>query len=471
MIKKITASIIVVLMVLCALPISANVITEEGKLPFSDAQSGWFVPAVEFCYVNGIMSGKSEHAFDPKGNTTREQMMTVLSMLDEDSWVYPQCSFEDVKEGAWYAPYVNKAVAKGYTSGISDTLFGIGKTLTRQEAVTLMYNYTVSSDREAPVNGDLNVFSDVSDVADWALDSFGWAVGKSIIAGSNGRLNPRNPITRAELAQMIKGFGEAVVFADCDHSFTEESCTLSAQCTLCGLKKGLPAGHSCPILNCTVGSQCDSCGEFISPKGHVYEGADCTKPMTCSVCNGRTGEIFGHTTDCGVCARCGIEIFENSYDKFVYYMEEKGMTDASWPGCKFLMANVTHPDGGTSTQYVKHYRTMDRTVFEIIYRFAGSNHTVRTTITMDFKPGSTYHVESYYSKTGDLQHADYYGSGNITAAGASFKLEGYSGDSAYRKQFEDVTKGTLLLNLDASNTLIKKYTGVSMSDFGFTDFN
>ncbi|MBQ3183010.1 MAG: S-layer homology domain-containing protein, partial [Clostridia bacterium] len=102
MIKKISVLVIVFLMLLSTLPINAFVITEEAKLPFADTRSGWFVPAVEFCYANSIMSGKSATVFDPKGNTNREQMMTVLSMLDGDGETYPQCSFTDVKQNVWY---------------------------------------------------------------------------------------------------------------------------------------------------------------------------------------------------------------------------------------------------------------------------------------------------------------------------------------------------------------------------------
>ena len=451
-------------MLLTALPINAYVITEEARLPFGDTQSGWFVPAVEFCYANGIMSGKSRTSFDPKGNTTREQMMTVLSMLDGEGTEYPQCSFTDVKEGVWYTPYVNKAVAKGYTKGISETLFGIGKTLTRQEAVTLIYNFTLSSGKERPTDADLSVFADTADVADWAVDAFGWAVGKNIIAGNNGKLDPRSSITRAELAQVIKTFCEKVLYSECEHQFTEAGCTVSSECTLCGMKSGMPKGHRCPVLNCTEGSLCADCGKMIAPKGHRFEGADCTKPMICSVCGETSGDKMGHTTDRGVCARCGIEIFENSYDKFVYYITERGMTDGN---IRYLKANVTHTDGNTSTQYVKYDPATGKTALEIIYKFTGRDISVRTVIYMTGMAES-YTVESYYS-TG--ANTPYYGSGKITAANAELVLSSFNGNSSNRTQFESVAKNTALLCLDASNTLIKNHTGVSMSDFGFDAFN
>ncbi len=464
MIKKFSAAAIVFIMLLTALPVNAYVITEEAELPFRDTRSGWFVPAVEFCYSNGIMSGKSKTSFDPKGNTTREQMMTVLSMLDGDETEYPQCSFADVKEGAWYTPYVNKAVAKSYTSGISETMFGIGKTLTRQETVTLMYNFCLSSGKECPVDGDLSVFSDAENVADWAVNAFSWAVGKGIIAGNNGRLIPRDSITRAELAQVIKTFCENVLYVDCEHIFTEASCTEPAECTLCGVKNGMPKGHKCPVLNCTEGSLCENCGEMIAPKGHRFEGADCNKPMKCSVCGASSGSALGHTTDRGVCSRCGREIFKDKYDKLTYHISERGMTDGS---IKYFEADVTHTDGNTSTQYVKYDPATGKTTLEIIYKFTGRDISVRTVIYMTGISDS-YTVESYYSVGANTP---YYGSAKMTASDNGLKLTSFSGSSSYRTQFESVAKNTALLCLDASNRIIKTYTGLSMSDFGFVAFN
>lgn len=464
MTKKILALVTVILMLVGALPINAYVITEESKLPFCDTQSGWFVPAIGFCYVNGIMSGKSKTSFDPKGNTTREQMMTVLSMLDGDDTEYPQCSFTDVREGVWYTPYVNKAVAKEYTKGISETLFGIGKTLTRQEAVTLMYNFSLSSGKESPADGDLSLFTDTADVADWAVDAFCWAVGKNIIAGNNAKLDPRSSITRAELAQVIKTFCENVLYSECEHIFTEALCTVSAECTLCGMKSGMPKGHRCPVLNCTEGSQCTDCGKMVAPKGHRFEGADCTKPMICSVCGITSGDKMGHTTDRGVCARCGKEIFENSYDKLVYYITERGMADGN---IRYLKANVTHTDGNTSTQYVKYDPATGKTALEIVYKLTGRDITVRTVIYMTGISDS-YSAESYYSVGANTP---YYGSARITAKNTGFVLSDFHGNSSNRTQFEQIAKNTALLCLDASNTLIKKYAGVSMSDFGFDAFN
>jgi len=56
-----------------------------------------------------------------------------------------------------------------------------------------------------------------------------------------------------------------------------------------------------------------ACGEKetnnISAKGHVLTNATCTEPSKCTVCKISNGDALGHTTDCGVCNRCGIEYY------------------------------------------------------------------------------------------------------------------------------------------------------------------
>lgn len=48
-----------------------------------------------------------------------------------------------------------------------------------------------------------------------------------------------------------------------------------------------------------------SYNEVIAATGHSWNDATCTAPKTCSVCNTKEGKALGHTTDNGLCERCG----------------------------------------------------------------------------------------------------------------------------------------------------------------------
>lgn len=45
---------------------------------------------------------------------------------------------------------------------------------------------------------------------------------------------------------------------------------------------------------------------------HKWTKASCEQPSVCSECNSVKGEALGHTTDCGVCKRCGNEFRKQS---------------------------------------------------------------------------------------------------------------------------------------------------------------
>ena len=53
-------------------------------------------------------------------------------------------------------------------------------------------------------------------------------------------------------------------------------------------------------------------------KGHEWEDATCTKKAVCKICKKENGKPLGHTTDRGICDRCG----EESYSPYQAELEE-----------------------------------------------------------------------------------------------------------------------------------------------------
>ena len=165
-------------------------------MPFIDVNAGdWFYGAVQYVYEQGIMTGDgSVTTFNPNGNMTRAMVWTVLGRL----------SGADVSSsgGAWYA----KAQSWAISSGISDGTNPNGS-ITREELVTMLWRYAGSPYATA----DLSVFSDSASVSSWANAAIQWAVSMGILAGNNGRLNPRATATRAEVATILMRYCEIIV--------------------------------------------------------------------------------------------------------------------------------------------------------------------------------------------------------------------------------------------------------------------
>ena len=87
----------------------------------------------------------------------------------------------------------------GIAANTGGTLFGLEAAKTHQ-----LYRYAGSPD----TNGSLDNFSDASTVNSYAVNAMQWAVANGIVNGSNGKLNPQNNATRAEVAAILMRFCE-----------------------------------------------------------------------------------------------------------------------------------------------------------------------------------------------------------------------------------------------------------------------
>ena len=85
----------------------------------------------------GIVSGDDTGKFNPNDNITREQFLKMLVEAAGIETDEAENTFADVKD-AWYKPYVLKAKNFGIVNGISDTEFGIGSNITRQDMAVMI---------------------------------------------------------------------------------------------------------------------------------------------------------------------------------------------------------------------------------------------------------------------------------------------------------------------------------------------
>ena len=150
----------------------------------------WYADAVKYVSDKGLMSGTGSDKFAPSATTTRAMLMTVLARY----------AGEDTTGGAaWYEKGMNWAKANGVSDGTNPNA-----NITREQLVTMMYRYAGSP----KADGKLDSFSDAASVSTYAADAMQWAVANGIVNGSNGKLNPQNNATRAEVAAILMRFCE-----------------------------------------------------------------------------------------------------------------------------------------------------------------------------------------------------------------------------------------------------------------------
>ena len=108
--------------------------------PFTDvSESAYYYDAVLWAYSEGITTGTTATTFDPNGTCVREQVVTFLYRYFGEPDTVGTSVFTDVVSTAYYYDAVSWAVSEGITTGLSDTVFGVGGDCTRAQIVTFLY--------------------------------------------------------------------------------------------------------------------------------------------------------------------------------------------------------------------------------------------------------------------------------------------------------------------------------------------
>lgn len=184
----------------------------EPTTGFNDvADKDWFADAVKYVADKGMMNGTSKTTFGPNDSTTRGMIVTVLYRLENEPSA-AAASFTDVVSGQYYTDAVAWANANGIVTGYGNGKFGPNDVVTREQFAAILYRYAQYKKYDVSVGEDTNILSyaDAQSVSAYAIPAMQWAGGAGIVNGSNGKLNPQNNATRAEVAAMLMRYCEKV---------------------------------------------------------------------------------------------------------------------------------------------------------------------------------------------------------------------------------------------------------------------
>ena len=213
----------------------------------------WFAPNVDYVLEQGLMTGISQTRFAPKNTLTRAMAVTVLYRMAGEPVPSAPAEFSDVPAGQWYSDAVAWAAEQEIAQGF-DGLFRPNDRVTRQELVAILYRYEQSlattigdsyvdlrpvtgpdtilpppteiilpEDPELTpsfpellppdwVQGTGSSYTDLDQIADWAVEPFIWAIEQGIITGnSDGTLDPQGSALRCQFAAMIQRYHQMMV--------------------------------------------------------------------------------------------------------------------------------------------------------------------------------------------------------------------------------------------------------------------
>ncbi|WP_446676497.1 S8 family serine peptidase [Paenibacillus taichungensis] len=168
------------------------------------ASTHWASEAIKSLSAKHVLTGKTETAFDPQGQTTRAEfaalIVRTLGLEVKDTDV----PFGDVSKNAWYADSVAAAYQAGLVQGIANDKFAPTQTISREEMAVLMmraYEYQSQSNHTKSAKAG---YTDEANIASWAKEAVVKASELGVMKGSTGGVfKPKNSATRAETAQTV----------------------------------------------------------------------------------------------------------------------------------------------------------------------------------------------------------------------------------------------------------------------------
>ncbi len=172
----------------------------EVDLTIKDIEGSWAKKELTYFYNKGMLSSYNNE-LRPEKNVTRAEFITFVNRVLEFDALSADKSqiFTDVSTGSWYHREVSKAVRAGYIS-TNSSKFRPNDEITREEAATILTNIFKNKDTNLD---KIAKFKDSDETSDWAKTSVEGAIEAGYIKGSNGEINPKGKVSRAQMAAML----------------------------------------------------------------------------------------------------------------------------------------------------------------------------------------------------------------------------------------------------------------------------
>jgi len=180
---------------------------QNAQLPmdiFTDIDTvEWAKEAIVYLAEKSIINGKGDGIFCPLDKITREEFTKLVVGAFFRDAEEKEVTFADVDGNAWYTPYVKKAYGAGIITGFSETEFGIGENISREDVVVILNRVALKKGIVEEDERTLN-FEDEALIADYAKSAVAAMADIEIVTGKEiGIFAPKDTATRAETAKMI----------------------------------------------------------------------------------------------------------------------------------------------------------------------------------------------------------------------------------------------------------------------------
>ncbi|MBQ4110229.1 MAG: S-layer homology domain-containing protein [Clostridia bacterium] len=174
---------------------------------FNDIENvSWAKEAILALADRNIVSYNAEQKFLPDNMITREEFVKLLVTLFGLESNGSEIPFTDVNTSDWFYPYISAAYQNGLCRGVTETEFGAGQPVKRQDIAVLVLRAMEAQGKKLDYLRDPLTFTDSNNIDSYALESINILNSAKILNGNDkGEFLPKNSATRAEAAVIIYG--------------------------------------------------------------------------------------------------------------------------------------------------------------------------------------------------------------------------------------------------------------------------
>lgn len=189
---------------------SADVASSATAGTFSDMDEHWAATYAGYLYEHGVTNGVGADngtlLFQPDRNISRGEFFAMAARwlgVDLTQYESVELPFADADQiPAWCLNEMKAMYSLGILQGTAGAdgalMANPNASITRVEVMTVLGRTQSKGYATAPLT-----FDDASSVGAWALSYVETLVAQGVVSGYQNRINPGNPITRAEVAKLL----------------------------------------------------------------------------------------------------------------------------------------------------------------------------------------------------------------------------------------------------------------------------
>lgn len=174
---------------------SMTMVFASNQTTYTDIGKHWAKDCINDWSEYGVIKGY-DGKFSPDRSMTRGEFAVVIDRILKYQTAAENV-FKDLKQD-FYTDAILKLNQSQVMKGDGDTVRP-NATITREESAVMLCR-ALGIAEESAINKS---FSDTSKVSSWATGFINAMVNSGLLNGSDGKLNPKSPITRAEVVKIL----------------------------------------------------------------------------------------------------------------------------------------------------------------------------------------------------------------------------------------------------------------------------